>query len=82
MQPLPIDPLLPEVVAALRRLPALVIEAPPGAGNHGLQYDCHDGNPVGELPPNAVGNTTYGAGGRCWAGATLQAFSIGMTYNF
>jgi ATP-dependent helicase HrpB len=32
MEPLPIDPLLPEVVAALRRSPALVIEAPPGAG--------------------------------------------------
>ncbi|HET6953615.1 MAG TPA: DEAD/DEAH box helicase, partial [Acidimicrobiales bacterium] len=32
MRPLPIDPLLPEVVAALRRSPALVVEAPPGAG--------------------------------------------------
>jgi ATP-dependent helicase HrpB len=32
MQPLPIDALLPEVVASLRRTPALVIEAPPGAG--------------------------------------------------
>ncbi len=32
MQPLPIDPLLPEVAAALRRAPSLVIEAPPGAG--------------------------------------------------
>ena len=32
MQPLPIDPLLPEVVAALRAGGALVIEAPPGAG--------------------------------------------------
>lgn len=32
MQPLPIDPLLPEVVAALRAAPSLVIEAPPGAG--------------------------------------------------
>ncbi|ABC80562.1 ATP-dependent helicase HrpB [Anaeromyxobacter dehalogenans] len=32
MQPLPIDPLLPEVVAALRAGPSLVIEAPPGAG--------------------------------------------------
>lgn len=32
MQPLPIDPLLPEVAAALRRAPALVVEAPPGAG--------------------------------------------------
>jgi ATP-dependent helicase HrpB len=31
-QPLPIDPLLPEVVAALRAASSLVIEAPPGAG--------------------------------------------------
>jgi ATP-dependent helicase HrpB len=31
-EPLPIDPLLPEVVAALRASPAVVIEAPPGAG--------------------------------------------------
>jgi ATP-dependent helicase HrpB len=32
VDPLPIDPLLPEVVAALRDGPALVVEAPPGAG--------------------------------------------------
>ncbi len=32
MQSLPIDPLLPEVVAALRAAPSVVIEAPPGAG--------------------------------------------------
>ena len=32
MQPLPIDPLLPEIIASLRRTPNLVIEAPPGAG--------------------------------------------------
>ncbi len=32
MQPLPIDPLLPEIVAALRAGPSVVIEAPPGAG--------------------------------------------------
>jgi ATP-dependent helicase HrpB len=32
MDPLPIDALLPEVIAALRRGPAVVIEAPPGAG--------------------------------------------------
>ncbi|HET7755342.1 MAG TPA: ATP-dependent helicase HrpB [Anaeromyxobacteraceae bacterium] len=32
MQPLPIDPLLPEVAESLRRSPSLVIEAPPGAG--------------------------------------------------
>ncbi|MDQ3908168.1 MAG: DEAD/DEAH box helicase, partial [Acidobacteriota bacterium] len=32
MQPLPIDPLIPEIVASLRRAPNLVVEAPPGAG--------------------------------------------------
>src|SRR5436190_6301807 len=30
--PLPIDPLLPEIVAALRANGSLVLEAPPGAG--------------------------------------------------
>lgn len=32
MQPLPIDPLLPDVVASLAKTPRLVLEAPPGAG--------------------------------------------------
>src|SRR5580692_1799826 len=32
MLPLPIDPLLPDVVASLRAHPTLVVEAPPGAG--------------------------------------------------
>jgi len=32
MDPLPIDPLLPQIVAALRAGPSLVVEAPPGAG--------------------------------------------------
>ncbi|HEX4447126.1 MAG TPA: ATP-dependent helicase HrpB [Polyangiaceae bacterium] len=32
MQALPIDPLLPEIVATLRERSALVLEAPPGAG--------------------------------------------------
>ena len=32
MDALPIDPLLPEIVSALRAAPSLVIEAPPGAG--------------------------------------------------
>jgi ATP-dependent helicase HrpB len=32
MQSLPIDTLLPEIVASLRAVPSLVIEAPPGAG--------------------------------------------------
>ena len=32
VQALPIDPLLPEIVASLRASPSLVIEAPPGAG--------------------------------------------------
>jgi ATP-dependent helicase HrpB len=32
LTPLPIDPLLPEIVASLERVPSLVLEAPPGAG--------------------------------------------------
>jgi ATP-dependent helicase HrpB len=32
LQALPIDPLLPEVIASLRARPSLVLEAPPGAG--------------------------------------------------
>src|SRR5579872_3779442 len=32
MQPLPIDPLLPEIASSLRKQPALVLAAPPGAG--------------------------------------------------
>jgi ATP-dependent helicase HrpB len=32
VQPLPIDPLLPDVVASLRAQPTLVLEAPPGSG--------------------------------------------------
>ena len=32
MTPLPIDPLLPRIVEALRASPSLVLEAPPGAG--------------------------------------------------
>src|SRR5262249_30328868 len=31
-QPLPIDPLLPEIIAQLRQSPNIVLEAPPGAG--------------------------------------------------
>jgi len=38
-----------------------------GASGHGITTDCHDGTP---------------AGGRCFAGSTLQAVSVGMTYNF
>ena len=32
MQPLPIDPLLPDIVRSLDEGPCLVLEAPPGAG--------------------------------------------------
>jgi ATP-dependent helicase HrpB len=32
LSPLPIDPLLPEIVASLRAQPTLILEAPPGAG--------------------------------------------------
>jgi hypothetical protein len=37
-----------------------------GASGHGITTDCHDGAPSGV----------------CFAGSTLQAFSLGMTYNF
>ena len=32
LTPLPIDPLLPDIIASLQRTPSLVLEAPPGAG--------------------------------------------------
>lgn len=32
LEPLPIDPLLPDIVASLRAHPSVVLEAPPGAG--------------------------------------------------
>jgi predicted porin len=38
-----------------------------GASGHGITTDCHDGNP---------------AGAACFAGSTLQAVSLGWTYNF
>ncbi len=41
-----------------------------GASGHGITTDCHDGTDV------ALG------GGRCFAGATVQAVSIGGTYDF
>ncbi len=40
MKPLPIDPLLPEVVAALRRQNRLVLRAAPGAGKTTRQLQC------------------------------------------
>jgi len=40
-----------------------------GASGHGITTDCHDGRPVS-------------VGGRCFAGSTLQALSVGMQYNF
>jgi predicted porin len=60
-----------------------------GAGSHGIQYDCHDAGPdapnsanTGIGPPNA-GNVPFPfGGGRCFAGATLQAASVGMTFSF
>ena len=39
-----------------------------GASGHGITTDCHDG--------------TDAPGGRCFAGATLRAVSIGGTYDF
>lgn len=50
LQPLPIDPLLPEIVDALRRVGCVVVEAPPGAGKT-------------TRVPRAVLDTPAGAGG-------------------
>jgi predicted porin len=60
-----------------------------GAGSHGVQYDCHDAGAdapnsinAGIGPPNE-GNVPFPfGGGRCFAGATLQAASVGMTMTF
>ena len=38
-----------------------------GASGHGITTDCHDANPAGVA---------------CYAGATVQAVSVGMTHNF
>ena len=50
-----------------------------GAGSHGIQYDCHDAGP--DAPNSTTVPLPFG-GGRCFAGATLQAATVGMTYNF
>jgi predicted porin len=42
-----------------------------GASGHGITTDCHDATPA-----------VSAGGGRCFAGSTLQALSIGMQYNF
>jgi len=50
--PLPIDPLLPEIVAALDRRGAAVIEAPPGAGKTTRVPRAlldHEATPAGEI---------------------------------
>ncbi|HVS26214.1 MAG TPA: porin [Burkholderiales bacterium] len=43
-----------------------------GASGHGITTDCHDGG----------ASATPGTGGSCFTGATVQAFSVGMSYNF
>jgi predicted porin len=64
-----------------------------GAGSHGIPYDCHDAgadapNSINNLGPQSPTNPNSGnvpfpfGGGRCFAGGTLQAASIGMTYSF
>jgi predicted porin len=46
-----------------------------GAGGRGVTTDCHDAG----LGANGG---TNGAGGRCFAGATLLGFSTGLQYRF
>jgi len=43
-----------------------------GASGHGITTDCKDGSTASDPNGGAV----------CFAGATLQAVSVGMTYNF
>jgi len=47
--PLPIEPLLPEIVAHLRREPNLVLEAPPGAGKTTCVPPALLGSAAGEI---------------------------------
>ena len=54
MQPLPVDSLLPEIVASLGRVLNLVIEAPPGAGK------------TTRVPPALLDAGLAGDGGEVW----------------
>ncbi len=54
MQSLPIDTLLPEIVASLRHTPNLVIEAPPGAGK------------TTRVPPALLETVLPAGGGEVW----------------
>ena len=48
-----------------------------GAGGRSVTTDCHDAS-----NPDVSGFDPNGGSPRCWAGARLQAFSLGLNYKF
>jgi hypothetical protein len=52
-----------------------------GAGGHGVTWDCKDGSgPSTASVAPGIGFVGNGTG--CFTGTTIQAFSLGMTYDF
>jgi hypothetical protein len=53
-----------------------------GPGGHGVTWDCKDGGPptTGGVGVGGIGFVGNGTG--CFTGTTIQAFSLGMTYDF
>ena len=54
-----------------------------GPGGHGVTWDCKDGStPTSAGIPGTGGIGFVGNGTGCFTGTTIQAFSLGMTYDF
>jgi predicted porin len=51
-----------------------------GAGGRSLTTDCHDGSQIAAV--NGADGTFSPGGPFCYAGGTVQAASVGMTYRF
>jgi len=52
-----------------------------GPGGHGVTWDCKDGSgPSTARPGGGMGFVGNGTG--CFTGTTIQAYSLGMTYDF
>ena len=54
-----------------------------GPGGHGVTWDCKDGSGPGSFTDSTgapIGLEKNGTG--CFLGTTIQAFSLGMTYDF
>ena len=55
-----------------------------GAGGHGVTTDCHDASQQAAFDATANGGAggVTGNGPHCFAGTTLQGFSVGVNYRF